>query len=165
MTWSYRPGLDGLRAIAVYLVLGFHAGIGVLDGGFIGVDLFFVLSGFLVASILLRELESDGRLRLWAFYGRRVRRLLPAALVAVTATAVAFVLIASSARRAPLIGDAQASTLYVANWRFLEQQHDYFAQDAAPSPFLHFWSLPIEGPSRCIRSRSGGLEQTGFFTA
>ena len=144
MSWTYRSGLDGLRAIAVYLVLGFHAGIGALDGGFVGVDLFFVLSGFLVGSILLRELESTDRLRLWAFYGRRVRRLLPAALVAITATAAAFVLIAPSARRVPLIGDAQASTLYVANWRFLGQQNDYFAQDDAPSPFLHFWSLSIE---------------------
>ncbi len=142
--WTYRPGLDGLRAVAVYLVLGFHAGIGALRGGFVGVDLFFVLSGFLVATILLRELESEGGIRLWAFYGRRVRRLLPAALLAITATSVTFVLIASSARRAPLIGDAQASTLYMANWRFLGEQNDYFARDSAPSPFLHFWSLSIE---------------------
>ncbi len=142
--WTYRPGLDGLRAVAVYLVLGFHAGIGVLRGGFVGVDLFFVLSGFLVATILLRELESEDGVRLWAFYGRRVRRLLPAALLAITATSVTFVLIASSARRVPLIGDAQASTLYVANWRFLREQSDYFAADSAPSPFLHFWSLSIE---------------------
>ena len=144
MTWTHRPALDGLRSIAVYLVLLFHAGLSVADGGFIGVDLFFVLSGFLVASILLTELDETGRVRIWRFYARRVRRLLPAALVVVVLTAGLFVLVAPSVRRLPLVGDAQASLLYVANWRFLAQDQDYFGADIDRSPYLHFWSLSIE---------------------
>lgn len=144
MTWTHRPALDGLRSLAVYLVLLFHAGLGWAVGGFIGVDLFFVLSGFLVASILLTELDETGRVRLWRFYARRVRRLLPAALAVVVLTAAVFVLIAPSVRRLPLVGDAQSSLLYVANWRFLAQDNDYFGADIDRSPFLHFWSLAIE---------------------
>lgn len=144
MTWTHRPALDGLRSVAVYLVLLFHAGLSAVDGGFVGVDLFFVLSGFLVASILLTELDETGRVRLWRFYARRVRRLLPAALVVVVLTAGLFVLVAPSVRRLPLVGDAQASLLYVANWRFLAQDQDYFGADIDRSPYLHFWSLSIE---------------------
>lgn len=144
MAWTHRPALDGVRSVAVYLVLLFHAGIAAFDGGFIGVDLFFVLSGFLVSSILLDELDETGRVRLWRFYARRVRRLLPAALVVVVATSAVFVLLASSVRRLPLVGDAQASLMYVANWRFLAQENDYFGADINRSPFLHFWSLSIE---------------------
>src|SRR6478735_345678 len=90
VSWSHRPALDGLRTVAVYLVVLFHSGIAVVEGGFIGVDLFFVLSGFLVSSILLDELDRTGQLRLGAFYARRVRRLLPAAVVVVVATAAVF---------------------------------------------------------------------------
>ena len=144
MSWSHRPALDGLRTLAVYLVLLFHCGVGWFDGGFLGVDLFFVLSGFLVSSILLEELESTGRLRLGRFYGRRVRRLLPAAIVVVLATSAVFLLLSSTVKRLPWVGDAEASLLYVANWRFLLQSNDYFAADVDRSPFLHFWSLSIE---------------------
>ena len=144
MAWTYRPALDGVRSIAVYVVLLFHAGLSFVDGGFLGVDLFFVLSGFLVSSILLTELDETGRVRLWRFYARRVRRLLPAALVVVVATAGVFMLLVSSVRRAPMVGDAQASLLYVSNWRFLAQESDYFGADVERSPFLHFWSLSIE---------------------
>jgi peptidoglycan/LPS O-acetylase OafA/YrhL len=143
--WTYRPALDGLRTLAVYLVLLFHVGVGSLAGGFVGVDLFFVLSGFLVSTILFEELEHTGRLDLAHFYDRRVRRLLPAAvLLVVAASGVAFVVL-STVRRAPLVGDAQAALLYVANWRFLLQKNDYFgAGDVDSSLFLHFWSLSIE---------------------
>ena len=144
MSWSHRPALDGLRTLAVYLVVLFHCGVGLFDGGFLGVDLFFVLSGFLVSSILLDEVETTGRLRLGRFYGRRVRRLLPAAVVVVVATSAVFLLLSSTVKRLPWVGDAQASLLYVANWRFLFQSNDYFAADIDRSPFLHFWSLSIE---------------------
>ena len=144
MPWTYRPELDGLRAVAVYLVLLFHAGLPWAHGGFIGVDLFFVLSGFLVTSVILGEIDVTGSLRLGRFYARRVRRLLPAALVVIVATSLLFVLIASSARRVPLVGDAQSALLYVANWHFLAQSGDYFATGVDKSPFLHFWSLAIE---------------------
>jgi peptidoglycan/LPS O-acetylase OafA/YrhL len=144
MPWSYRPALDGVRSVAVYLVLLFHAGIQDVAGGFIGVDLFFVLSGFLVSNVILSEIDETGGLRLGRFYARRVRRLLPAAVVVVVATSVLFLLLTSVVRRLPLIGDAQSALLYVANWRFLLAESDYFAADSAESPFLHFWSLAIE---------------------
>ena len=144
MIRGYRPDLDGLRTVAVYLVLLFHAGLGWVSGGFIGVDLFFCLSGFLVTGVLLGELERDGRLRVGRFYGRRVRRLLPAAVVVVIATSVAFLLVWSVVLRVPVIADARASLLYYANWHFLAASGDYFAADVDKSPFLHFWSLSIE---------------------
>lgn len=144
MPWSYRPALDGLRTVAVYLVLLFHTGWGIAGGGFIGVDLFFVLSGFLVSNVILSEVDRTGRFRLGHFYARRVRRLLPAALVVIVATSAVFVLVSSLTRRLPLVADAQSALLYVANWRFLLQSEDYFAADVDESPFLHFWSLAIE---------------------
>jgi peptidoglycan/LPS O-acetylase OafA/YrhL len=145
MRWSYRPALDGLRTLAVYLVVLYHVGIGPVAGGFVGVDLFFVLSGFLVSTILLQELEETGRLDLVNFYDRRIRRLLPAAIVVVLASCNMAVVMLSTVRRLPLVGDAQAALLYVANWRFLAQSNDYFgATDVGSSLFLHFWSLSIE---------------------
>ena len=142
--WTYRPQLDGLRSVAVYLVLVFHCGVAALAGGFIGVDVFFVLSGFLVTNVMLEEIRSTGTLSLGRFYARRVRRLLPAAVLVVVATCLLFVLVASVTRRLEIVGDARAALLYVANWHFLGQSNDYFAQEDAASPFLHFWSLAIE---------------------
>ncbi len=142
--WGNRPALDGIRTLAVYLVVLFHAGVATFEGGFLGVDLFFVLSGLLVTSILLQELETTGRLMLLRFYARRIRRLLPAAIVVVVAVSAVFVLLASSVARAPWVGDGQSALLYVSNWRFLSQSGDYFAADFDSSPFLHFWSLSIE---------------------
>jgi peptidoglycan/LPS O-acetylase OafA/YrhL len=130
--------------VAVYLVLLFHTGLAAAGGGFIGVDLFFVLSGFLVSNVILSEVDESGRLQLGRFYARRVRRLLPAALVVIVATSAMFLLVASVVRRLPIVVDAQSALLYVANWRFLFQQNDYFAADVEASPFLHFWSLAIE---------------------
>ena len=144
MGWSYRPDLDGLRCIAVYLVLLFHSGLEAARGGFIGVDLFFVLSGFLVSNIILSEIDLTGRLSFSRFYARRVRRLLPAAVVVVVATSLVSLLVAPLVRRIPLVADAQSSLLYVANWHFLGQLNDYFATGVDKSPFLHYWSLSIE---------------------
>jgi peptidoglycan/LPS O-acetylase OafA/YrhL len=147
--WKYLPQLDGLRAIAVYLVLIYHAthvpgGPGYAAGGFIGVDLFFVLSGFLVSNVILSEIDRAGRFSLGRFYARRVRRLLPAAVLVVVATMVAFVVVSDVVRRIEMVGDARSALLYYANWHFLGQSTDYFSQDLKPSPFLHFWSLAIE---------------------
>ena len=144
MPWSYRPALDGLRTLAVYSVLLFHTGHPWAEGGFVGVDLFFVLSGFLVTSVIVSEIDATGSLRLGHFYARRVRRLLPAAAVVVVATAAVYVLVAPVSERVTLVRDAQSALLYVANWNFLAQSGDYFAADADKSPFLHFWSLAIE---------------------
>jgi peptidoglycan/LPS O-acetylase OafA/YrhL len=144
VSWSYRPGLDGLRTVAVYSVLLFHTGHPWALGGFVGVDLFFVLSGFLVTSVILSEIDRTGRLRIGSFYARRVRRLLPAAVVTIIATSAVFVLVTSVVRRIGIVADAQSALLYYANWHFLAQSGDYFATDVDKSPFLHFWSLAIE---------------------
>jgi peptidoglycan/LPS O-acetylase OafA/YrhL len=144
MPWSYRPALDGLRTIAVYLVVLFHSGLSFAGGGFIGVDLFFVLSGFLITNVLLSDVDESGRIRFGRFYSRRVRRLLPAAVVTVAATSFVFLLITTVVRRLDMVGDAQSALLYVANWHFMSAQNDYFATAVDKSPFLHFWSLGIE---------------------
>lgn len=143
--WSYRPELDGLRSVAVYLVLLFHAEMAWARGGFIGVDLFFVLSGFLVSHVILAEVDEQGRFSLGGFYARRVRRLLPAAVVVVVVTALVQLLVASQTQRADMIGDGQSALLYLANWHFIADSQDYFAAaTAGKSPFVHFWSLSIE---------------------
>ena len=140
----YRPELDGVRAIAVYLVVAYHAGMSGVPGGFLGVDLFFVLSGFLVTGVILRETDRRGTFSLGGFYARRVRRLLPAAVLVVVVTSLVQLLLTSQATRVGLVGDARAALLYVANWHFVADSRDYFAQADDPSPFLHFWSLAIE---------------------
>ncbi|HEY7196152.1 MAG TPA: acyltransferase family protein [Gaiellaceae bacterium] len=144
LPFQHRPALDGIRAVAVLLVLFFHAGTPLFRHGYVGVDVFFVLSGFLITSLLARELVGTGRLRFVGFYARRVRRLLPAALAVLLVTAVAYELVAPPSAVAENRGGFVASALYVANWFFLSQSHDYFASDAHPSPVQHYWSLSVE---------------------
>src|SRR5215218_681645 len=122
MITGHRPDLDGLRTVAVYLVLLFHAGL----SWFVGGDVFFCLSGFLVTSVLMTELQETGSLRVGRFYSRRVRRLLPAAVVVVIATCVSFTLLWSVVSRASLVGDAVSALLYCANLHFLAASGDYF---------------------------------------
>jgi peptidoglycan/LPS O-acetylase OafA/YrhL len=122
----------------------FHAGLGSVTNGYIGVDVFFVLSGFLVTGIMLDEHARTGGLRLRRFYARRVRRLLPAAVVLVVTVCVLSLLVLPRLSRVSLVSDARASLLYVANWHFLGSATDYFGGDVQQSPFLHFWSLAIE---------------------
>lgn len=135
-------GLDGLRAIAVGMVLVYHLFPKALPGGFLGVDVFFVMSGFLITSLLLRELEGTGRINLFAFWRRRARRLLPAvALVVLVSTSLAL-----AASRDLLVGVAQqiaGALLFVSNWVFIANGSDYFARDA-PELFRNFWSLALE---------------------
>jgi peptidoglycan/LPS O-acetylase OafA/YrhL len=137
------PALDGLRAIAVALVLVGHGGIPGVGGGFIGVDIFFVLSGFLITSLLLDELGRSGRIDLIGFWIRRARRLLPALVLMVLAVGAARELLPYQALTG-LRSDALAAFLWVANWRFVAQKTDYFTQDAPPSPLQHTWSLGVE---------------------
>ncbi|MEZ5180170.1 MAG: acyltransferase [Acidimicrobiales bacterium] len=144
VAWAYRPYLDGLRALAVYLVVAFHAGADRLSGGFIGVDVFFVLSGYLVTSLLLRDLDAGGRIRLGRFYSRRIRRLLPAAGVNLVVTALVFRAIAAPAEFAKATGAIRAAALYVSNWWFIRESTDYFGTDVAASPVAHYWSLSVE---------------------
>jgi peptidoglycan/LPS O-acetylase OafA/YrhL len=140
----YRPYLDGLRCLAVYLVVAFHAGLGTFAGGFIGVDVFFVLSGFLVTRILLGDLVSGGRVNFRRFYSRRFRRILPAAAVMLIATAIAYLIVASPLQSFIAVSDFRAAFLYFANWHFVQQSTDYFATNVNSSPVLHFWSLAVE---------------------
>ncbi len=141
---GYRPHLDGLRTVAVYLVVVFHAGVDELRGGFIGVDVFFVLSGYLVTQVLMRDLAVDRRVRFGRFYARRVRRLLPASALAILGTAVAYSWVVSPVEVSESIDAFRAALLYVANWFFLAESTDYFAGGQAQSPVLHFWSLAVE---------------------
>ncbi|BBY45911.1 acyltransferase family protein [Mycolicibacterium celeriflavum] len=137
------PALDGIRAVAVALVLADHGGIPGVSGGFLGVDVFFVLSGFLITSLLLDEHARTGRIRLRDFWIRRARRLLPALLVTVLAV-VAFRDLFAPESVATLRDDAVASFFWVANWAFVAQRTDYFSQGAPPSPLQHTWSLGVE---------------------
>ena len=139
----YRPGLDGLRAVAVVGVLLYHAGVHWMPGGLLGVDLFFVISGFLITSLLVSELQRTGRLALAAFYGRRARRLLPALAVVLAVTVGAIVLL-QPGDLARFRGDLVASIGYVTNWWFIVQHQSYFVAAGRPSPFQHLWSLAIE---------------------
>ena len=141
---TYRPHLDGLRTVAVYLVVAFHSGLGRFSGGFIGVDIFFVLSGFLVTRILVRDLGTSGRVRWRQFYARRVRRILPAALITLLVTALVFAAVASPLEKLDAFGGFRAAFFYVANWFFIHQATNYFAVNVNTNPVLHFWSLAVE---------------------
>jgi peptidoglycan/LPS O-acetylase OafA/YrhL len=140
----YRPQLDGLRAFAVYLVVAFHAGLTRFDGGFIGVDVFFVLSGYLVTQLLLRDVHGQGHIGFARFYSRRFRRLLPASFVVLLVTAAAFAAVAAPAEVIEGLRSIKAAFLYVANWFFIRESNDYFGGDINASPVVHFWSLSIE---------------------
>jgi hypothetical protein len=140
---SFRADVEGLRAVAIVVVVLFHAGIGALPGGFVGVDVFFVLSGFLITGLIVREMQSTGTVSVARFYGRRAKRLLPAtALVLAVVAAVSTVLV-SVVDRGSVGLDIVAAATYVANWRFGLGAVDYFAA-GIPSPVLHFWSLAVE---------------------
>lgn len=143
-TLPYWPALDGVRALAVTAVLLFHGGVAWMRGGFLGVDAFFVLSGFLITSLLLAEHASTGRVRLGRFWFRRARRLVPALLLLLVFVVVVFPDLMSVLEIALLRGDAVAALAYVANWRMIYRGDDYFTQTAAPSPLQHTWSLGIE---------------------
>jgi peptidoglycan/LPS O-acetylase OafA/YrhL len=144
VTVEYRPYLDGLRTVAVYLVLLFHAGSNWFAGGYVGVDVFFVLSGFLVTQLLLRDLAASGSIGFRRFYSRRFRRLLPAAFVVLVVTALVYSAVASPVEVAGAVGGFKAAFLYVTNLYFIHQSTDYFAADITTNPVLHFWSLAVE---------------------
>ena len=141
---GFRRDLEGLRAVAVGLVLLFHARVPGFTGGYVGVDVFFVLSGFLITGLLIREFSTTGHVSLPAFYARRARRLLPAAAVALAVTAIASALLLPPLRFADVGGDIVAAALYVSNIWFAGQAIDYLGSELAPSPVLHFWSLGVE---------------------
>lgn len=166
---TYQPALDGLRGVAVLWVLLYHGAVRWARGGFLGVDVFFVLSGYLITALLLTEWRAHGTVDLRAFWARRARRLLPALLVLMVAVAGLAPLLTSAASRGRLRGDGLATLFYVANWRFVFSGHSYFDQFAAPSPLRHAWSLGVEeqwylawpllvaGGLRLVKGRSRAL--------
>jgi peptidoglycan/LPS O-acetylase OafA/YrhL len=140
---DFRPDLEGLRGVAVAVVVLFHARLLGVVGGFVGVDAFYVLSGFLITGLLLRELVTTGRLDLTAFYGRRARRILPAATVAIVTILAASAFVVAPLDLPSIAADAVASGLFVGNILFAVRATDYFAS-STPSPLLHYWSLGVE---------------------
>ncbi len=141
---AHRRDVEGLRAVAVLLVVLYHCGVEPLGGGYVGVDVFFVISGYLITGLLLRELTGTGRISVVGFYARRFLRLLPAAvLVTVATVAAAFAWLPPL--RAPQVAlDALFATVYGVNYRLAATGTEYLHADAAPSPLQHFWSLAVE---------------------
>ncbi|MUL63430.1 acyltransferase [Mycobacterium sp. CBMA 234] len=140
----FRPDIEGLRAVAVLAVVLFHAEMPGVGGGFVGVDVFFVISGFLITGLLWRETNTLGTIRLLRFYGARARRLLPASALVGIVTLIGAVLLLPPLEAKTAVGDGIASALYVSNYRFIFQGVDYSAPYLPPSPFLHYWSLGVE---------------------
>jgi peptidoglycan/LPS O-acetylase OafA/YrhL len=139
-----RPEIQLLRAVAVLAVVVNHLAPGLLPGGYIGVDIFFVISGYLISAHLLRELDRTGRVGLAAFWARRVRRLLPASLLVLLVSAVASLLVVPATQWQTVMRQITASALYVQNWVLAHDAEDYFASADSPSPVTHYWSLSLE---------------------
>jgi peptidoglycan/LPS O-acetylase OafA/YrhL len=140
----WRPDIQGLRAVAVLLVVAYHAGVPGLGGGYVGVDVFFVISGFLITGQLVRSRERRGRVDFAGFYLGRIRRLLPSAAVVIVATLVAGRILLSPFQIRSLLKDALAAVFYVVNYRFAFQGTVYQEVATAPSAFQHLWSLAVE---------------------
>ena len=144
MRLRYHPALDGLRAVAVLAVIAYHDEPSRLPGGFLGVDAFFVLSGFLITSLLLAEYRRTSSIGLVAFWGRRIRRLLPALLLLLLAVSAYSASHLPAIERTQLRGDALSALVYLTNWRFIASGVSYFTTVSAPNPLRHLWSLAIE---------------------
>ncbi len=140
---SFRPDVQGLRAVAVLLVVLYHARLPGLSGGYVGVDVFFVISGFLITQLLARELTTTGRIAFGQFYARRVRRILPASFLVLAVTAVVGMAVMSPLRTAGFLRTVAATAFYASNILFAQQGTDYLAE-LDPSPLQHYWSLAVE---------------------
>jgi peptidoglycan/LPS O-acetylase OafA/YrhL len=141
---TYAPGLDGVRGVSIIGIMANHGGVGWAAGGFISVNVFFVLSGFLITSLLIKEWRSRGSIKLSAFWARRARRLLPALFVLLAGIALYAWTLAPVDTRGSLRGDGLATLFYFANWHEILAGQSYFAQTGAVSPLLHTWTLAIE---------------------
>ena len=134
--------IQGLRALAVVIVILYHARL--LPGGFIGVDIFYVISGYLITGLILRELDTTGRLNLSAFYQRRIKRLLPSSVLVLFVTVIVGWLVLPAISRESLGRDFFAAAAYISNYLFAWWENDYQNLNATPSPFIHYWSLAVE---------------------
>jgi peptidoglycan/LPS O-acetylase OafA/YrhL len=141
---GFRPDIEGLRAVAVLAVVLFHADIPGVGGGFVGVDVFFVISGYLITGLLWREVSTTGTVGLRRFYGARARRLLPASATVGVLTLIGAAVLLPPLQVGSVIRDGIASAVYVGNYWFILDDVDYFARLMPPSPFQHYWSLGVE---------------------
>jgi peptidoglycan/LPS O-acetylase OafA/YrhL len=141
---EFRPDIEGLRAVAVLAVVLFHADVPGLGGGFIGVDVFFVISGFLITGLLWREVSTAGTIKLRRFYGARARRLLPASALVGVLTMIGSAALLPPLQAGNVMIDGIASALYVSNYWFIADGVNYFGSHQPPSPFQHYWSLGVE---------------------
>ena len=139
-----RRDIEGLRAVAILSVVLYHAHVGALSGGYVGVDVFFVISGYLITDLLWREVSGSGRLSFANFYGRRIRRLLPMSLLVLSATAVVSALVLPPLTARSALHDGLACAFYVGNYHFALAQTNYLDVGAAASPFQQYWSLGVE---------------------
>ncbi|GHJ56257.1 hypothetical protein Nm8I071_55640 [Nonomuraea sp. TT08I-71] len=141
---AFRPDIEGLRALAVLSVVLWHAGVPYVSGGFVGVDVFFVISGYLITTGMAAEVAARGRLSLGRFWARRAKRLLPSSALVLLAALVLTYLLLPDIRWRDTAGDVVSSALYLVNWRLADQAVDYLAAGQAPSIVQHYWSLAVE---------------------
>jgi peptidoglycan/LPS O-acetylase OafA/YrhL len=141
---SFRSDIEGLRALAVILVVAFHGGFPRISGGYIGVDIFYVISGFLITGLLVDELDRTGSISLRSFYARRARRLLPLAALVLVAVAVGMQIFTPPVFRPTVRFDAISAALYYSNWQFALESVNYLTLGGAQNPVLHYWSLSVE---------------------
>ncbi len=140
----FRPDVQGLRAVAILLVVLFHAGVSTFSGGFVGVDVFFAISGFVITGLLLRERASSNATSMLSFYARRVRRILPSAtLIIVVTVAVARIVLTRSAANGTAV-DGQWASVFLTNFHFIADGSNYLASLKPPSPLQNLWSLAVE---------------------
>lgn len=140
----FRPDVEGLRAVAILLVVLYHAGVPRLTGGYVGVDVFFVISGFVITGVLLRQHGATGRTSILDFYARRVRRILPAAtLVIVTSVLVSYVALGAVSGNA-VADDGRWAAVFLANFHFESLGTNYLSASLPPSPLQNYWSLSVE---------------------
>src|SRR5664280_3175580 len=141
---KFRPDVEGLRAVAVLLVVLYHAGVPRITGGYVGVDVFFVISGFVITGLLLRERSGTGRTSILGFYARRVRRILPAATLVIVVTVVAAYLVLGVVSGNYVADDGRWAAVFLANFHFEAVGTNYLAAALPPSPLQNYWSLSVE---------------------
>jgi peptidoglycan/LPS O-acetylase OafA/YrhL len=141
---TFVPALDGIRGVAIIVIMGYHGGVFLTSGGFYSLDTFFALSGFLITSLLISEHQRTGAIRLSRFWIRRARRLLPGLLLMLVGVACFAAFLVPAGTYPTLRGDGLASLFYVANWHFIASGANYFNQTALTSPLTHMWSLAVE---------------------
>ncbi len=141
---EFRPDIEGLRALTLLAILLFHADVPGVDGGFVGPDIFFIISGFVITGQLWREVSTTGTVGLRRFYGARARRLLPVSALVGVVTLIASAVLVSPLQARSVLEDGIACALYVGNYWFIAQNVDYFGGHLPPSPFQHYWTLGVE---------------------